>query len=110
DVHLAHHPTGATLDARDGEGEGRGTRADGQAAESPLDAPARHHVGGPTGRAATGAGLLAEGEDGLPLHVSRADVPIALDAERVIQQAGGHADLRSWGLVTQPQVESSCPP
>ncbi|MFO0954760.1 MAG: hypothetical protein U0835_27075 [Isosphaeraceae bacterium] len=51
-----------------------------------------------------GAGLLAEGEDGLPLHVSRArTLPIALGAERVIQQAGGHAGLRCRVLVTQPK-------
>ena len=32
----------------------------------------------------------------LPPVVGRADVPVAPDAERVIQQAGGHADLPLW--------------
>ena len=39
-----------------------------------------------------------------------AGVLVAADAEGVIQQAGGHADLPVWDHVTQLQVESACPP
>ncbi len=42
--------------------------------------------------------------------VLRADRLIAPEGEAVIQRAGGHADLRSWSLLTQLQMESACPP
>ena len=38
-----------------------------------------------------------------------AGVLVAANAEGVVQQAGGHADLPVWSLITQLQVESACP-
>lgn len=87
-----------------------GTGADGQAAKVPLDVPARHHVGGATGREAVAVGLLAESEDRPARDGGRAEIPMVLEAEGVIQRAGGHADLCSWGPATPPQVERACPP
>ena len=110
DLDLTHHPTGTALDARDGEHQGRRARADGQGPEASLDVTARDQVAGTAGRAPAALGLLADGEDHLSFGVGGADVAIAPGPERVIQQAGGHADLRSWSPVTQLQVESACPP
>ncbi|MGO9597828.1 MAG: efflux RND transporter permease subunit [Isosphaeraceae bacterium] len=45
--------------------------------------------------------LVESGEDALSL--------VALDGEAVIQQTGGHTDLRFWSLLTQLQMESACP-
>src|SRR5262249_25650175 len=38
-------------------------------------------------------GILADGDEGLATSVVGADVLVAADAEYLIQQAGGHADL-----------------
>ena len=66
-------------------------------------------VAGAAGRAATVLGVLPDGEDRRAVAVVGADVLVAANAEGVIQQAGGHADLPVWSPLTQLQVESACP-
>ena len=51
-----------------------------------------------------------DGEDHLAVLVVGAGVLVAADAEGVIQQAGGHADLPVWSPLMQLQVESACSP
>jgi uncharacterized protein YndB with AHSA1/START domain len=38
-----------------------------------------------------------------------ADVVVATDVEGMVEEAGGHADLPVWSLLTQLQVEPACP-
>src|SRR5512135_141020 len=110
DLNLAYHATGLTFDARDGQGYERGAAPDGHGSEAALDPTARLDLGRAAGRAAAGLRLLVDGEDRLAVLVVGAGVLVAADAEGVIQQAGGHADLPVWSPLTQLQVESACPP
>ena len=64
---------------------------------------------GAAGRAAVVGGFLGDGEDHLAASMIGPDVVLAADAEGVLQQAGGHADLPVSSLLTQLQVESACP-
>ena len=77
--------------------------------EAALDVAAGDDVTGAAGRAAAVLGILGDGEDHLAVLVFGADVVIAADAEGMIQQAGGHADLPVRSHLTQLQVESACP-
>jgi hypothetical protein len=54
-------------------------------------------------------GILINSEHDSAVVVLSAPVLVALNAERVIQQIGGHTDLPVWSLLTQLQVESACP-
>src|SRR5512135_1592641 len=110
DFDLSHHATGLAFDARDGQGDERGTAADRHGSEAALDPTARLDLGRAAGRAAAGLRLLVDGEDRLAVLVVGAGVLVAADAEGVVQQAGGHADLPVWSPLMQLQVESACPP
>ena len=110
DLDLAHEPAGLTFDPRDGQGHEGWTVADGQGSEATHDLTARVHSLRAAGGAAATRGVLVDGEEGLSELVVGADVLVAADAEGVIQQAGGHADLLVWDRVTQLLVESACPP
>src|SRR4029077_14405301 len=81
------------LDAGDGQVHEGGPAADGQGAEAARDLAAVDDPSRAARRAATGLGLLADGEDHGPALVSGAGVVVAADTEGVVQQAGGHADL-----------------
>ena len=90
---LADGAAVAALDAGDGQvHEGRPV-ADGQGAEAARDLAAVDDPRRAAGRAATGLGALTNGEDHGPALVSGAGVLVAADAEGVVQEAGGHADL-----------------
>src|SRR5512135_2829465 len=110
DLDLAHRTARLAFDARDGQGNECRPTPDGHGSEATLDPTARLDPGRPAGGAAAGLGLLVDGEDHLAVLVVGAGVLIAADAEGVIQQAGGHADLPVWSPGTQLQVESACPP
>jgi hypothetical protein len=110
DLDLADGATGPAFDARDGQDRGRGPTADGHETEASFDRASRLDVSRATGRTAAGLGFLVDGEDGLAALIVGAPVVVAADAECVIQQAGGHADLPLWSPFTQLQVESACPP
>jgi hypothetical protein len=109
DLDLADGRAGAAFDPRDGEDDGSGAGADGHVEGAALGVAAGDDVAGAAGRAAAVLGILSDGEDHLAVPVFGADVVIAADAEGMIQQAGGHADLPVWGHLTQLQVESACP-
>src|SRR5262249_2251450 len=93
DLDLAHQPTGPTFDARDRQDHTRLPAADGQAEELALAMATGDDRAGAADRAATVVGVLADGEDGLATSVVGADGLVAADAECLIQQAGGLADL-----------------
>src|SRR5262249_53826077 len=109
DLDLADGATGAALDAGDGEDDGGGSAADGQRAEAALGVAAGGDVAGAAGRAAAVAGVLDDGEDHLAIGIFGADVVVAADAEGMVQEAGGHADLPVRSLLTQLPLESACP-
>ena len=109
DLDLAHQATGPAFDARDRQDDGGGPAADGQGPEAALGVAAGDDLAGAAGRAAAVVGVLVDGEDHLAALIVGADVLVAADAEGVIQQAGGHADLPVWSPLTQLQVESACP-
>ena len=110
DLDLAHDATILAFDARDGQDDEGGASADGHGPEAPLDVATRLDLWRSAGGATAGLGLLVDGEDRLAVLVVGAGVLVAADAEGVIQQAGGHADLPVWSPVTQLQLESACPP
>ena len=93
DLDLSHNATVLAFDARDGQDDGRGPAADGHIAEAPLDGASWPDVARATGRTAAGPVFLMDGEEGLAVPEVGAPVLVAADAEGVIQQAGGHADL-----------------
>ena len=98
DLDLADQATVLAFDARDGQDDDRGAGADGHGAETPLDVAARDDPGRAAGGAAAGLGLLVDREDRLAVLVVGASVLVAADAEGVVQQAGGHADIPVWSL------------
>jgi hypothetical protein len=75
-----------------------------------MNPTARLDLRRPTGGAAASLGILVDGEDHLAVLVVGAGILVAANAEDVIQQAGGHADLPMGSPLTQLQVESACPP
>src|SRR5262249_26760451 len=96
DLDLAHDATGVAFDARDGQHDEGRALADGRGPEAPRDPAARLDLLRPAGGAAAGLGLLVDGEDRFAVLVVGAGVVVAANAEGVIQQAGGHADLPIW--------------
>ncbi len=98
DLDLTHQATRSTFDPRDGQDHGSLPAADGQGNELSLRVTAGGDVAGTAGRAATVVGILGDGEDHLAALVVGADIVVAADAECVIQQAGGHADLPVWSV------------
>ena len=109
DFDLADGAAGGALDARDGQDDGGGVAADGQAAEAALGVAARDDLVGTAGRAPAVVGVLGDGEDHFATLIVGADVVVTADAEGVVQQTGGHADLPVWSDLTQLQVEPACP-
>jgi hypothetical protein len=90
---LADGATGQASDAGDGQvHEGRPV-ADGQGAEAARDLAAVDDPRRAARRATTRLAPLADGEDHGAALVSGAGVLVAADAEGVVQEAGGHADL-----------------
>ena len=57
--------------------------------------------------AAAVAGILRDGENHLATLIIGSDVVIGANAERVIQQTGGQADLPFWNYLTQRQLDSA---
>src|SRR4051794_17226442 len=96
DLDLAHDAAGEAFDAWDGQDDQGGAVADGDGPEAALDLAARLDLGRAAGGAAAGLGFLADGEDRGAVLVVSASVVVAADAEGVIQQTGGHADLPVW--------------
>ena len=84
---------GQGADARNRQDDGRLPAADRQGQEAALRVTAGDDRARAAGRAATVVGVLSEGEDRLAAVVVGADRLVAPDAEGLVQQAGGHADL-----------------
>ena len=93
DLDLAHQATFQAFDAWDGQDHGGHPAADRQGAESAPDVTARRDLTAAADRTSAIVVVLLDSEDHLAADVVGADVVIAADAEGVIQQAGGHADL-----------------
>jgi hypothetical protein len=93
DFDLTHPATGLTFHTWDGKVDEPRSAADGQGSEASLDVAPRDDLAGTTGGTTAGFGLLANGEDHLAILILGADVLEAPDAEGMIQEAGGHADL-----------------
>ena len=109
DLDLTDHVASRAFDTGYGQCHDGRLASDGDGPEAAFDMPARPDVRRPTGRAAAGLRLLMDGEDHLAALRVGAGVSVAADAEGVIQQAGGHADLPIWSPLTQLQLESACP-
>ena len=99
DLDLTHQATSPTFDARDRQDHGGHPATDGQGAEPAPDLTARDDLTGTTDRTSAVVVVLLDGEDDLALLIVGADVLVAADAEGVIQQAGGHADLPVWSAL-----------
>src|SRR5208283_1004746 len=100
DLHLAHCATSPAFNAWDGQDHEGRAATDGQGSEAALDLAARDNLRRSAGGAPAVLGLLVDSEDHLAALIVGAGVPVAADAESVIQQAGGHADLLSWSTIT----------
>ena len=81
DLDLSHDATGLAFDARDGQDHEGGAAADGHGSEAPLDPTAHLDLRRAAGGAATGLGLLVDGENRLAVLVVGAGVLVAADAE-----------------------------
>src|SRR3974390_594845 len=110
DLHLADHATGPADDAGEREDKDCGTTTDGQRPELALNSATGLNISRAARCTPESLALLINGEDHLATLILSADVLIAPDTKGVIQQAGGHADLLIWSLLTQLQIESACPP
>src|SRR5208337_1792443 len=100
DLNLAHGATSPALNAWDGQDHEGRAATDGQGSEAALDLAARDNLRRSAGGAPAVLGLLVDSENHLAALIVGAGVPVAADAESVIQQAGGHADLLSWSTIT----------
>src|SRR5262249_30904239 len=105
DLDLTDQATGSAFDPRAGQLHDGGPAADGQPAEAAALGAAGDDVAAAAGGAAAVGGILSDGEVHLAALVVGADVVIATDAEGMVQQAGGHADLPVWSRLTQLPVE-----
>src|SRR5262249_48704906 len=77
--------------ARNVQGDVDGLTADGHGPEGALLVPAWRHPTRAAQGAATGAGPLSDGKADVAALVGGAQVVVAVQAEGMVQQAGGHA-------------------
>ncbi|MHB1560551.1 MAG: hypothetical protein ACYC61_24120, partial [Isosphaeraceae bacterium] len=96
DFALPHDPSDEASHARDESDDWGRPDADGQHSEAAFDPTARPHCARAAGWAAASLEVLGDREEHLAAPEIGANILVATDAERMIQEAGGHGDLPSW--------------